>query len=273
MKTVRILALLLCAMCLCSGCEERTVQETELMYIDFLNTGKSDCSVIRMDGLSIVCDTAEADDSEYISRHLKDLGIESIDYLILSHHDRDHIGSAADIIHGFEVKKVYAPDYYEDSQEYEALMAAVRDTDTEICLMSEDVRIQTTHGEILINPPEHGLYDDDNNNSVITRIQYGETSVLLTGDALKSRLGDYMESADERFDLIKLPHHGDYNKKLAEMLEKSEVKYGVVCADKSHETVEKKLLKTLVEYGVETYFTSNGDVCFMSDGKVITPCR
>ena len=77
---------------------------------ELLSTGKSDCAIIRMDGLVIVNDTADSDDADAISSELETDGVTRIDYLILSHYDKDHIGSAAALIDGFEVGTVLCPD-------------------------------------------------------------------------------------------------------------------------------------------------------------------
>ena len=93
-----------------SGCGAENKETYPPFTVDFLSTGKSDCALIRMDELVILSDTADADDYETIARCLKSYGIKKIDYMILSHYDKDHIGAAAPLIRYYEVEKVICPD-------------------------------------------------------------------------------------------------------------------------------------------------------------------
>ncbi len=66
-----------------------------LLRVTFLDTGKSDCIVMEAGDHVVVNDAADADDAGLIDAFLEKRQVETIDYLILSHFDKDHIGSAA----------------------------------------------------------------------------------------------------------------------------------------------------------------------------------
>ena len=88
------------------------------MYAEFLNTGKSDSILIRMDDQVILVDTGDDDDYNAIKAKLDGYGINTIDYLIITHYDNDHIGAADDVLKNYTVKMVYAPDYVRNSGEF-----------------------------------------------------------------------------------------------------------------------------------------------------------
>ena len=61
----------------------------------FLQTAEdADCTLLLSDGKSILIDTGEAQDYEAICTLLRQKNLERIDCLILTHPDKDHIGSA-----------------------------------------------------------------------------------------------------------------------------------------------------------------------------------
>ena len=137
-RIVRALAALALT-CLCAGCGARSAPNEEPITsapaetaapvkegfaAEILSTGKSDCAVMTMDGLVILSDTADEDDYPAIAARLRDIGAARIDYIILSHYDKDHIGAAARLIREFEVGTVLRPDYVEESAEYFALIKA-----------------------------------------------------------------------------------------------------------------------------------------------------
>ncbi len=230
-------------------------------YIEFLDTGKSDSIIIKQDGLSVMCDCADKDDSEYIADRLKALNISALDYLIVTHFDKDHIGSAAFIINSFDVKNVIMPSYTEESSEYSEMMSAISETDTNAVVLKSDTSFKSKNGRITVNSPRKA-YDDDNNNSLIISIAYQNKNILLAGDAKKDRLNEFLSEDSTIYDIIKLPHHGDYNKALAELLMRSAPEFCIITCDTDKSTVEEKSIKAVNEYAKELLYTSDGRVAF-----------
>ncbi|MBR5746568.1 MAG: MBL fold metallo-hydrolase, partial [Clostridia bacterium] len=65
------------------------------LTFDVLDIGKADCIVMRHKGQVLLIDTGEEENLPEIESHLSSRGISKIDYLILSHFDKDHVGGAA----------------------------------------------------------------------------------------------------------------------------------------------------------------------------------
>ena len=269
----RALSILLCflAVLLMPGCGAAAAPaETgpeSAFTVDILSTGKSDCVILRMDGLVVVCDTADADDYDAIDKKLRELGAERIDCLILSHYDKDHIGSAAKLLQSFPVGTVLRPDYEESSVEYVLLLNALAAGEAEDLVVREDWRLETEHGSILVDPPDKD-YGDDNNSSLIVTVTYEDCRVLLMGDALKKRTEEFLAGAEESYDLVKLPHHGDSNKALLRLL-RAAPPLAAVETLSAGETVEADLLSLLSELKIPLYSTLDGPVrAVWSDGAL-----
>ncbi|MBP3666736.1 MAG: MBL fold metallo-hydrolase [Clostridia bacterium] len=256
-----------------------------VLRADFLDTGNSDAILIRMDDTIILMDTGESDDYPAISRKLTEYGITEIDYLIISHYDNDHIGTMSQILQHYTVKNVYMPDYVRDSSLYRRMMTALDATQgVTVHRPTEDVRIDLPYGSLWINPT--GLYEpgavlgsddahalEENNYSLITSIYFGDISILLAGDAEQDRITEFMGllSEGDTYDVIKIPHHGGYDKALGELLRKSKgvVRYCVVHAgDKS--LVEASLVTAMRTSGAAAKFTYDGDIAFSTDGTSMT---
>ena len=109
-----------------------------------------------------------------------------------------------------------------------------------------------------VNAPgeDHG---DDNNNSLIAAVTFNGASLLFMGDAKKKRTDEFLESCADSYDLIKLPHHGDGNSALYELIEKTGPSYAVEMIS-DDETVEEKLLDALSEAGTKLFCTDKGEV-------------
>ncbi len=259
----------LCLTFLMTGCG--TEEQKASLTMTFLNTGKSDCIVIQAGESVVVNDAADADDGDAICAFLDERQTEQIAYLILSHFDKDHIGSAAKLIASYEIGQVLMPDYEEDSEAYLALMEALEETDTAYVRLREDISFSLEGVAFYVDAPEESFYDNDNNYSLITAVTNGDNRFLLMGDAQKKRTEEFLDSpvAGERYDLIKMPHHGDYNKKLRELFITARPQYAVLTADAERQRVEQET-KDLLEAGrCRVYYTDEGAVTATSDGKKV----
>ena len=236
--------------------------------VELLSTGKSDCAIIYMDGLVILSDTADEDDFPAIAGKLKADGVQRIDYIILSHYDKDHIGAAASLIRSFEVGTVIRPNHVEESGEYYALTKAETAAGTPVVLLRENYYIQTANGSVAVDPADMD-YGDDNNNTAVTRITYRGHDLLFLGDARKKRIEELLRSGADHCDFIKLPHHGDGNKALFTLLRLSEPTWAAETVSEK-ESVEPELLELLDKLGVTLYLTSEGPVHILWDGAALT---
>ena len=108
--------------------------DDDLFSVHFLNVGQGDCTFISLpDGKNVLIDTGEADrlneNRQCIINYLNAYDVQTIDYLILTHPDSDHVGNAEYIINNFEIKNAFIPyvlgalrpNYYYFERAYTAL--------------------------------------------------------------------------------------------------------------------------------------------------------
>ncbi|MBD5491299.1 MAG: MBL fold metallo-hydrolase [Lachnospiraceae bacterium] len=248
------------------GCGKE--ESPALLKMTFLDTGKSDCIVIEAGESVVVNDAADEDDQEMICEFLDSLQTEQIEYLILSHFDKDHIGSAAKLLRRYEVGCVLMPDYQEDSEPYLALMEALNETETESRRLQENYQFSLEGIEFYVDAPREVSYENDNNYSLITCVTCGENQILLMGDAQKQRTEEFLESShwSQNCDLIKMPHHGDYNKRLRDLFVQARPRYAVLTAGAERSRVEKETLALLEACRCSVYYTDEGTVTVTSNG-------
>lgn len=262
-RSVLLMLWLTAALCGCGKEESRA-----LLKMTFLDTGKSDCIVIQAGESVVVNDAADEDDQEMICAFLDGLQTERIEYLVLSHFDKDHIGSADKLLQRYEVGCVLMPDYQEDSEPYLALMEALQETETESRRLRESYQFSLEGIEFYVDAPGEASYDNDNNYSLITRVTCNRNEILLMGDAQKQRTEEFLESTHlpRSCDLIKMPHHGDYNKRLRDLFVKVHPKYAVLTAGAERSRVEEETLTLLEACRCGAYYTDEGTVTVTSDG-------
>lgn len=74
--------------------------------------------MIDIKGKIIVIDTGFYENSTKIYDFLRFKGVEEIEYLILTHNDKDHIGGAQVILDNFEIKNLIQADYKKTTNQY-----------------------------------------------------------------------------------------------------------------------------------------------------------
>lgn len=260
--------LILGAMTILSSCSFKKKTYADFT-MDFLDVGKADCMVLRSENGTVVIDCGEKGDGKKIIELLSENNIDSVDYLIITHYDKDHVGGSAKLINEFEVKNVLAPDYEENSSEVKKYLKALDENNITPILIKKDFSFTLDEVEYTIYAPQKNFYgeDDDNDFSLVTKVDYHNTTMLFAGDAMEQRLEEIMNISE--CDLLKVPYHGREIDNFETFLCSANPEYAVVCSSKSEFSGEtEKLLK---KYNIEYYSTCyNGNITAISNGNKLS---
>ncbi len=259
----------LLAVVLLTSCDEKGNNSNAGMKVYFLNVGKADCIVAMLDDMVIMNDTGDSDCYAMIKSFLEEHEISKIDYLILSHYDADHIANADNLLKDFEIGQIYGPDYVRDSNHYRKLVEKAEEKGVEFTKLScddDDYTFENGNAMIWINVPNEETYKSDDDYSLITSLYYDKTKVLLMGDCNKSRTIEFNNIINDTYNLIKLPHHGEYNKGEIDLVDKADNDSYYVVSTGSSDLVETKLMTLIENNDMDVYYTYDGTICFESDG-------
>ncbi len=242
------------------SCSE--AKESDEITIDFLDIGKADCILIRTANVTAMIDTGEKENEEEILTFLKIHGVEKIDYLILSHFDKDHIGSAAGIIKSMPVMKVIESTFRSDREEYTEYHAAIDQRDIALVQIKEDLSFKIGENIFFhVYAPKKAHYErkEDNNASLIVEMKVGEKNLLFCGDAVEERIAEFISENKMTYDLIKLPYHGRYLENYKEFLSSTKPKNCIITCSKKNMAADETL-DILKENNVSYYLTENGNI-------------
>ncbi len=178
----------------------------------FIDVGQGDAALIRTEKGDILIDAGTNSSEDELKAYLDGLGVTEIEYAVFTHPHEDHIGGADMVLNTYNVKCVVMPDATSTSKTFERMMDAI---EAEKCDVMEAIPDKTFKlGELTctILAPIGTSYTDLNNYSVVIRADYGDTSVLFTGDAETASEEEMLERY--RFkgtldcDILKAGHHG-----------------------------------------------------------------
>ncbi len=244
------------------------------MLVEFIDVGQGDCTLITAKDTVILVDGGESGQSQKVINYLKNKNIKKIDCCIATHPHTDHIGSLAKVFDEFEISDVIMPEIPEDiiptTKTYERFLQSVADNAESVIAAKCGDTYSYGDVKIEIFGPVTD-YDDLNNMSVVSRISFGNTAVMLTGDAETPSESDIMAfDTDLSSDLLKVGHHGSRTSTGKEWLYAVNPDFAVISCGLNNDYghPHKQLTKRLDDAEVEYYRTDlMGDIVFESDGR------
>lgn len=197
----------------------------------------------------------------------------SIDVVVATHPDRDHIGGLPHVLDRFDVGLVMRSGARNDTEMYRAFTERIEDDDIPVITPRRGMRItlgENTYFDTLF-PDRDVSGIDPNAASIVGRLVYGESEVLLTGDA-PDEIENYLAGANRELlvsDILKVGHHGSDTSTSQQFLAAVNPRIAVISAgaDNTYGHPDGEVVERLRDFGVEIVSTkASGTVIFTSDG-------
>ncbi len=284
----KVLCLLICLVCMFTACEGESTQPKEPvtykelpecsddadygdMKLIVFETGKSDSILITTENHTVLIDTADDDDATSITEYMRQKRIRKIDYLIITHYDNDHIGSADTVFETFTVDTVLQPDAKDKGAYYEEYVAARDKSGAKVeSLLGNAYKFALDNVEFTVYPPQKASYDSGSNElSMCIMIKHGHRSFMVSGDIMNERMRELIDMGDIHADFLKVPHHGTHVAMNEEFLTKVAPYYAAITDSKAN-PADDRVYGILDSIGCRSYSTEDGDVIVESDGKTFT---
>jgi len=244
------------------------------LEVTYLNVGKADAIVLKYQDSYTLIDTGLEETSNILINSLNNMGCKNIDYLIISHFDKDHVGGASYLLDNFSVSKIYTTYKSSDSNtnSYNSFINKITELNYNDILTVVDTLTEFKIDNInyVIYPASGDDYytnDLSNNSSLLVKTTYDNRSFLFTGDAEKQRIKEIIKY-DISCDVLKIPHHGSIEDNSDKLISEANPTYSIITSS-IDEPEDQELVDLLYEYGSEVYFTRNGDIKVTTDGDNI----
>ena len=202
----------------------------------------------------------------------------SLDMVIGTHADSDHIGGTSKVLDRYRVSRVVLPDRPNDTPTYQAVIESAkkeRRTGARIDTLSAGDVVSLGAGVyIVVVHPKNKAPKNPNDSSLVFKLVYGDTSFLFTGDISKSiervlayRYGDFLSA-----DVLKVAHHGADTSSSQAFLSAVSPKRAVIQAgtDNQYGHPDDPVLDRLNSVSASTTCTCEvGTVTLKSDGHKV----
>ncbi|OKP84346.1 competence protein [Paenibacillus helianthi] len=185
-------------------------QNVGTLQVYFFDVGQGDSTLIRTpNNQYVLIDGGNNDQGKNVVKYLNALGVKTLDAMVATHPDADHIGGLDDVLKALNVKSVYAPKVSHTTQTYKDFLTAVKNEGRTIKAVTKGVTIPLTGVEANFLAPVNTYGDDLNDWSAVLKVTYKNKSFLFTGDAeLKSENDMLADGKSLKADVLKVGHHG-----------------------------------------------------------------
>jgi competence protein ComEC len=261
-----------------SGLSEKSFLPRNKLMVIAIDVGQGDSFFVNSpEGKKILIDCGN------VSKHfdngertilplLRNLDVEKLDYVFISHLDRDHYGGFYSLERSLKIDSVYFP---------KPLMH--RKTDAAFIDSLKKYRVAYYHKKkiylgnsvvyILNDTSLSALkFNNRNDNSGLLKIVFGNNSILFTGDlsGKAEKVYDNLYSAALRSDILKVGHHGSAHSTTLEFLDNVRPQTALISVGAynkfhhpSEEVIEKLKVRDVKIYRTDKLgalvFTSNGN--------------
>lgn len=250
------------------------VQASGTLQVYYLDVGQGDSSLIRTpENQYILIDAGNNDQGKNVVKYLKHLGVKTIDVMIATHPDADHIGGLDDVLKAFDVKSVYAPKVSHTTDTFKDFLTAVKNEGRTIKTAKSGVTLDLKGITAKFVSPLNDYGDELNDWSAVLKLTYKETSFLFAGDAeLQSENDMLADGVDLKADVLKIGHHGSKTSTSKTFIDAVKPKYSIISVGKNnYGHPDSGILGRLKNVKSTVYRTDKqGTITAISDGNKIT---
>ncbi len=243
------------------------------MEVHFLDIGQGDATLVKCGSHAMLIDAGENDKGVAVQAYLQSQGVESLDYVIGTHPDSDHIGGLDVIIYKFDCRQVMMPDYSKDTKTYRDVLAAMDSKRYKNTLPKIGDSYKLGDAVFTVIAPNKA-YDSANDNSIGILLQYGEKRFLFTGDAEEEAEQDIAGNGlDISCDVYQAGHHGSRTSSSDELLDAADPAYAVISCGENNDYghPHARTLNNFRRRGILVYRTDEqGTIVAKTDGETIT---
>ena len=270
---ILLVAALLCIPVGCALCAPDA--RAQALRVEFFALDKADAILITTpEGQRVLIDAGMNKDGKQLAKRFVQEGIDSLDALIVTHFDKDHVGGVDRILESVRVARVIMPQYKKESGQYDGFLKALeKSAGTQADAMPPRTQLSLPlAGEVTLTVTSaHETYygeDEENDFSLCVWLSYGDTRFLFPGDAENARQTELMEEGDVACDVLKVPHHGRMHDASYAFLRAASPAIAFV-PDGEEEPASPVLIALLDELGTKIWCTGDGDLTVLSDGEKV----
>ena len=225
------------------------------MAVHFLDVGQGLSILVQSQGENLLYDGGDRGHSSFVVSYLQKQNVSTINYMISSHYDEDHVAGLVGCLDNFSVKNVIGADYVQDTKIYQSFENEVSSQGLNVQHPDPGTDFSFGSGKFTVLSPQ-SISSNDNDNSVAIRLENGINHFLFTGDAESAGEEAICDlGLDLSCDVIVPGHHGSATATTWDLLQQTVPEYAVISCGtgNSYGHPHKDTMDKLSDMGIQVF--------------------
>ena len=265
------------------------LSKPQFLEVNFFDVGQGDAIFIETPKRNQILIDGGPD-----SKILEKLGKEmpfwdrSIDLVILTHPERDHLAGLIDVLKSYKVENIIWNGIKREIPEAKEWENLIEKEKARVFIANSGQKVLLPEGVIEILFPFENLegerLENSNDTSIVAKLVFGKNNFLFTGDISKRAEEDLSQKLNLTSNVLKVAHHGSKTSTSGEFLEKVLPKLAVISVGKKEDSNPDcdnkernpyghpncEVLERLKNFGIKILRTDiDSDIKIISDGERI----
>ncbi len=250
----------------CDECNCPTLEELEEpLEVYFINVGHGSSILIKHGTTDMLIDCGKNTMGPIVVDFLKSKGVKRLEFLMITHIDSSHLGGCDDILKSFTVQTIITNGEEDESASYKEVIDEIDEEQLIRGMVKDSWDIGPANIEII---QTNNHFDSFDKNSLVSKLTYGEVSLLFTGDC-REECEDFLLEKNITADIIQVADHGTKFATEIDFLEKVNPSVAIIeVGDNLYGHPAEETLDRLSQEGVQVYRTDlNGNIEIKMNGE------
>lgn len=252
------------------GEENLNLQKDEIMSVEFIDVGQGDSIFIQSpDGNTMLIDGGTRGAGGDVVDYLKENNIKQLDYVVATHPDADHIGGLIRVLESMSVNHFIDSGKIHTSETYKEMLTLIQTKNISFHVPQIDDTIPLDDAlEITVLQVDEEA-SDNNEASIVLKVEYENVSLLLTGDAGIEMEQQMIDTQNVGATILKAGHHGSNTSSSKQFIEAVNPEVTILSYGQgnSYGHPHYEVIQNLQQIGSKIYATAqSGDIKIETDG-------
>jgi competence protein ComEC len=239
--------------------------------VHFLDVGQGDSILVLFpDGKKMLVDGGKRDMGNLVVKYLKEQGVKSLDLVVSTHPDADHLGGLIAVLENIPVKAILDSGKTHTTIVYSDYLRLINEKGIGVSIAKEG-QVLNLDKRVKVEVLNSGdIHEDLNEASIVLKLSMGTIDFLLTGDAGINEETHMYQTYNVEAEVLKAGHHGSNTSTSALFLDEVKPKVAILSygLNNSYGHPHKEVVDRLLQWGTNIFSTAqSGTIVVKTNGK------
>ncbi|HEX6593029.1 MAG TPA: MBL fold metallo-hydrolase [Bacillota bacterium] len=246
----------------------KNIQE---MKVHFIDVGQGDSIFIQTpNDKHILIDGGRPESGKRVVAYLKQQQVKTIDLMIATHPDIDHIGGLPYVMKHIQTNEILDSGKTHTTKTYGRYVREIHKQNIPVTIAQENktIKIDPLLQIRILNT--YGTFKNNNQSSIVLHVNYDEVDFLFMSDIEHKQEKDLLSTYDLRANVIKIAHHGSKTSSSMKFLQQVNPNIAILTYSKQNDFGHpvKRVIHNLNRVHAHIYSTAVfGDLVIWTEGK------